>query len=84
MQKTHSDKSNHNSKLSRPSNLYINKRYTCDENTNLTLKSTSSEEESSPSELNNCRKIIDKPTLVSIKISFYGGYYVVQDHFGEI
>lgn len=64
--KTHSEKSSNNSKLSRPDNLYFNKHFSCDENVNIALKSSSSEEDSSPTELNQCRKVIDKPTLVSI------------------
>lgn len=51
---------------SRPLNVYQNK---CDDNNLITLiKSPSSEEDNSPSDMNNynCRRLVDKPPLVSI------------------
>lgn len=55
------------SKLDRPEQLYFNRHHhTCDENVNFTLKSSSSEDENSPTTEMNCKKVIDKPTLVSI------------------
>ncbi|XP_055688729.1 EGFR adapter protein-like [Lutzomyia longipalpis] len=38
---------------------------TCDENVNITaIRSPSSEEDNSPTEMNNCRRLVEKPPLV--------------------
>lgn len=64
------------SKLDRPEQLYFNRQhYTCDENVNFTLKSSSSEDENSPTTEMNCKKVIDKPTLVSNYIIKYNKYH---------
>ena len=79
--KTFLDKANHNSKVNRPEHLYFRKRFTCDENVNFTLNSSSSEDINSPVEDNYCDKntSVDKPiTLVSI---FINGFWVLYSSF---
>lgn len=51
------------SKIDRPRDLHLKTSF-CDENVNFTFRS-SSEDDNSPDM--NCKKVIDKPTLVSFK-----------------
>lgn len=48
----------------RPHMLFSTTNLKCDENVNITNRSPSSEEDNSPTELNNCRRMTDKPPLV--------------------
>lgn len=48
----------------RPHILFTKSNLTCDENVNITNRSPSSEEDNSPTEMNNCRRLTDKPPLV--------------------
>lgn len=52
-----------NSKIERPKDLHLQTTF-CDENINITFRS-SSEDEFSPDM--NCKKVNDKPTLVSAR-----------------
>lgn len=47
---------------------------------NIQSRSPSSEEDNSPTEMNNCRRLIDKPPLVSIIIllSIRHLYYIIK------
>lgn len=48
----------------RPHMLFTKSNVQCDENVNITNRSPSSEEDNSPTEMNNCRRLTDKPPLV--------------------
>lgn len=61
--------SNHNINMQqnnhqRPHMLFTKSNVQCDENVNITNRSPSSEEDNSPTEMNNCRRLTDKPPLV--------------------
>lgn len=65
------------SRIQRPQTLHIQTAF-CDENVNITFQS-SSEDEIGPAM--NCKKVIDKPTLVSSQRPFVAIYFMFNHNF---